>query len=95
MAVPSGVLAARPATATAAVAVAVAVGAGAGAAAWPCALTRHARTGSGMFLTVCSPWSSKLVATLPRTAPRPASESVMPPGSASPSSCAAMLTPSP
>ena len=48
-----------------------------------------------MFFTRCSPWSSKLAATLPRTAPRTASEIVMPPGSASPSRRAAMFTPSP
>ena len=36
-----------------------------------------------MFFTVCSPWSTKLALTLPFTAPRTASETMMPPGSAS------------
>ena len=35
----------------------------------PSARTRQARTGWAMFFTVCSPWSSKAAATLPRTAP--------------------------
>ena len=48
-----------------------------------------------MFFTACSPWSSKLAATLPFTALRIDSDTVMPPGSASACSRAAMFTPSP
>jgi glyoxylase-like metal-dependent hydrolase (beta-lactamase superfamily II) len=56
--------------------------------------TASARTGSGMFLTVCSPRSSKVACTRPRSATFTASETVMPPDLARPWSRAAMFTPS-
>ena len=56
---------------------------------------RNARTGSAMFLTACSPWSSKSASTRFFTAHSTGSEIAIPPGSASASRRAAMLTPSP
>jgi hypothetical protein len=70
---------------------AVAAAGFAAAAGWK----RKARTGSAMFLTACSPWSSKWASTRFFTAHRTGSEIAMPPGSASASRRAAMLTPSP
>ena len=55
----------------------------------------HARIGSLMFFKVCSPMSSNAISTLPRTCRWASSEMQTPPGSAIPSSRAAMLTPSP
>jgi hypothetical protein len=48
-----------------------------------------------MFFNVCSPISTKLTATLPYTCRHASSEIEMPPGSAIPSSLAAIMTPSP
>src|SRR5713101_5710248 len=48
-----------------------------------------------MFLTACSPMSSKARSSLSRTGSRTIRETQMPPGSASASSRAATLTPSP
>ena len=53
--------------------------------------SRYTRTGSAMFLTVCSPRFRKRVSTFPLTAVRMDSDTAMPPGSARPSSRAAML----
>src|SRR5262249_46514328 len=61
----------------------------------PSSLTENARMGSAMFLTACTPRSSKVAATRFLTAPRTASDTTIPPGSASACSRAAMLTPSP
>ena len=49
----------------------------------------------GMFFTGCSPWSSKLRGDLAAHRAATASDTVMPPGSASACSRAAMFTPSP
>ncbi len=56
---------------------------------------RKVRTGSAMFLTACSPKSSKRASTRFFTAQSTDSEIATPPGWASDSSRAAMLTPSP
>ncbi len=56
---------------------------------------RKMRTGSAMFLTACSPKSSKRASTRFFTAHSTGSEIATPPGWASDSSRAAMLTPSP
>ena len=57
--------------------------------------TLQTRTGSAMFLTVCSPRSSNAMSTLPLVWSRTAPVTQMPPGSARASIRAAMLTPSP
>ena len=67
----------------------------AGGCGTPSSLTENARMGSAMFLTACIPRSSNAAATRLLTAPRTASETMMPPGSASACRRAAMLTPSP
>ena len=43
----------------------------------------NARIGLEMFLSCCSPWSMNVAPTRPMTTPRTASETVIPPGSAS------------
>ncbi len=57
--------------------------------------TPKARTGCTMFFTACSPWSSNATALRLRCVIWTVSDTVMPPGSASASKRAAMLTPSP
>ena len=47
-------------------------------------MTSHARTGSAMFLTCCSPWSLNSASTLPLTATRIDSDTMMPPGQPAP-----------
>ncbi len=61
----------------------------------PSSRTENARTGSAMFLTACMPRSSNDAAIRLLTAPRTASDTMIPPGSASAWRRAAMLTPSP
>ncbi len=57
--------------------------------------TQNTSTGRSMFLTFCSPRLSMRIGTLSRTWSAAAREMQMPPGSASASSRAATLTPSP
>jgi hypothetical protein len=59
------------------------------------ARTAKARTGLAMFLSCCSPRSSKPTSSLLSTSLYTFSEIRMPPGSAAPSSRTAMLIPSP
>ena len=59
------------------------------------ARTRYTRTGRAMFLSACSPISSKSRSSRPRGSSCTRAETQIPPGSAMPSSRAATLTPSP